>query len=91
MNKMKPNPDRLADYPGINLRQKILELIPYREYVTIDQKVEIVKDHFRFTPEHKMPDLFGRIKDRIESLLEEGILEGNWDKVVLNHEHLRDR
>ena len=59
----------------LNLRQTVLDLMPYKELLTEKQIVEIVEDHHRFTPSSRLEGLAKKIKDILVKLVNEGIFE----------------
>ena len=61
---------------GVDVRQTILDFIPWKKTMTVDEITDFVKDHYKFTPESKLKNLPSLVKKELMELSAQGILNG---------------
>ena len=59
----------------IDIRQTIRNVMPYKELLTLNEIVELVKDKHRLAPDNWIQNLEFNVRYHLEELVSEGLLE----------------
>lgn len=93
------NQDGIAGIGGIDIRQTILDLMPWKKPLKINEVEDLIKDHYKFTSEPQFANLYSRVNKVLNDLCSEGILERRqtisrglqYPSYCLEHEYLAGR